>query len=169
MQYDYIQSLPMGVGGIPGTFPTGAVRDWLLEWSSSFAWSRTIVNDLFRWYKEAVQVEKLASWLPGSAGGNKTKTVEYIHEKTGIALPQIRSFLVALVTLSKKGEIDNKWLSIEKATSSDYISKISDFTTSYVKYVKWIGIAGVGVAALYFLSPIIKATFRKRKIKARRQ
>ncbi len=163
MQYSQISSMSMGFGGIPGTFPTGIVKGYLEEWYPRFAWTRSIVNDLFNWYKEAVLVEGMAAWVQGGSG-NKTETANYIQNKTGIESNVVRAFLVALGTLSKRGDIENKWVAISKPSSQkNVIAKYADKYEKTVKTGMVTAIVVASAAGLYFLSPAIKAIFKKRK------
>jgi len=166
MHYSQSQYMSMGTGGIPGTFPTGKVKAWLVEYYPRFKWTRTIVNDFFAWYKEAVQVEGLTPWIQ-TVVGDKTATKQYIANKTGSPPEIVASFLVALGTLAKNGEIDNKWVAVTKPTTQrnifektgDVLTKQSDTIKKVMTTVTVVGIA----AGLYFLSPAIKRIFKKRK------
>lgn len=160
MQFDMIQSQSMGIGGIPGTFPTGKVKDYLNDWGSGDVWTRVLVNDLYRWYKEAVQVKGLPNYIPGS--GNKLPTMEFIKANTGQKIYTIQEYLEALQTLAKSGEIDNKWLSITKPESSRILPDFPDIAEKAAKSIKWVGIGVASLAALYFLGPMIKKRRQKR-------
>ncbi len=166
MQYSISQHQSMGVGGIPGTFPTGTVKKWLDEFYPRFTWTRTIVNDFFNWYKEAVQVEGLAPWIQ-TVPGDKAATATYITNKTGSDPQVVKAFLVALGTLAKNGEIDNKWVAVKKPTTQrNILEKTSDAITKHSSTAKKVmtTVTVLGIAAsLYFLSPAIKGIFRKIK------
>ena len=168
MQYSQLQIMSMGVGGIPGTFPTGVVKGYLQEYYSRFDWTRTIINDLFKWYREAIQVEGLAPWIQGMPG-NKTATKEYIALKTGVRADVVAAFLVALGTLAKNGEIENKWVAVLKPTTDkNILDKTTDVFKKAVSITKpiMVTVTVVGIAAgLYFLSPAIKGIFKKKKRK----
>lgn len=160
--------MSMGVGGIPGTFPTGKVKDWLEEYYARFEWTRTIVNDFFAWYKEAVQVEGLTPWIQ-TVKGDKTATAQYIANKTGSDIKLVRAFLVGLSTLAKNGIIDNKWAAVSKPTTQrNILEKTGDVLTKHTgtakKVMTTVTVLGVAVS-LYYLSPIIKRVFKKKRKK----
>lgn len=154
-----------GVGFIPGTFPTGLVRNAIAEGlpESGLNWTRNKVNDLFYLYSDGIE-----AGFPVVKQGNFA-VMDYMMENSNYSESEIRVFLYYLLTLANSGEIEKKWLNPKLAAKSSSpiiraITPANSFSQTVEKTagaVKWGSIALLALAGIYFLWPVLK---RVRKI-----
>lgn len=147
----------LGVWGIPGTFPTL----WMgqaIEAISGQDWTRSKINRLYYWYKEAITKHGLRPFEEGNE-----EIGQWIAENSEYELNDVRIFMYVLLQEVKAEKIDIYfWNFKEPSTSIVNLAKDLDPKNIFNKFL-WI--AGISVAglALWYGGPIIARQFKKRK------
>lgn len=146
----------MGIMGIPFTFPTMTVMYHLDQELPAFKWTAEKVNNIYLYYKDAVE----NGFEPYGEGG--TPLVEHVKNESGYSLGEVRGVLSMIRILAKDGDIGLHFWKQDKPDSSfsksteNFISENKDAIGKIGSIIKWggIGIATIGV--LYVTWPIIK-------------
>ncbi len=170
---DYLQykSITSGAAYVPFTFPTRKVKNYIdINWEGvgDYDWTFKKIDNLYNWYKEGVLKEGLPAY--GIDRVDKFPLIKYMAEKTGLSTEEVQIFLDSVWSLVKRGTIENKWLAIKiptTATSAKIktaVSKYGDIIETQIKSVKWIALAVIIGAGVYFGWPVI-SKLRKRKKK----
>ena len=167
------KSSQMGVWGLPGTFPTNIMLEYIMDnfphlWKDE--WTRQKVNDIYFAYKQGLQSGDYVPWGQGT-GTQNADLVQYLANTSGHAEKDVRLWLMGLKTKVESGEIASEFLTQNAVsttpgqTISTAIAKpfksLGEFTEGTAKTVKWIGILAIIGIGLYFSWPVLKK-IRKR-------
>ena len=153
MQYTANQRL--GKWGIPGTFPTGEVKERLQEYYASGNWTREKVNQFYDSYRDAVKIHGQPIYDRGQVG------VKYfIEQNTNYPLDEITAFLQTIYDLSAEGKIDSRFWDINQ--QKDLIPDVGGNLENILKNVKWIGVLAIVGVGIYFAWPFLKRATRSR-------
>jgi len=151
------ESNKLGVVGIPGTFPTMYVAMALKDEIVIFDWHLEKVQNIYDFYKDAVQSGDFTPYGFGS-----TNLVEKISKQTGYEIGEVRAELAMIRALALDGDIDLFYWNQEHAESS-IPGQIENTVDTYKKAVsnlgstiKWGGIAILVVGGMYVFWPMIK-------------
>lgn len=151
----------MGIYGIPFTFPTSTVKNYLNNTVPQIEWTRSLINDIYESYKKGILTQNYKPYLWEDSEGIHFAIREFIVNDTGIDEVTIASVLIAIKELAGKGEIDNQYWNIQKQQEGFQASNVVDFIKKQQNVVKWGSIAVLVLIGLWFGWPIIK-NFRKK-------
>lgn len=144
----------LGIWGIPGSFPTGKVRDYLENnyAVTGWTWTRRMVNDLYYWYLDALDKGK-----PIFVPGKQPEAGLYMAEKSKVEKRFVFLFLLGLRNIALKGLIPNKWYTdvIPDSAQERADFGIEDFIKNVKVILAWSGIILVGGTGLYVTWPLI--------------
>lgn len=155
----------MGAWGLPGTFPTGAVKRAIQDNVPSQAgeWNRNKVNDLYLLYKDGIQ-DGMKPYQQGQTG-----ILTWMRSRTNVPDAQVSMFLYTLYTLAQDGRIDQQYWDIqiqeERAILPNIIPDIPGTITKTLSTVKWVSIAAVVLVGGYYALPFFKKMTKSKRRK----
>lgn len=165
----------MGTYGLPGTFPTSQLVDELnkfdplIKQGKRTPWSRDAVNSLYFHYKGGVESGEILSLDKG----DHEEIVSFIQKHSGLKDQWIEQFVTVLNWMGTKGMIPPIYIEVIRPagdpieTGTDKLKEVGkgvgDFTMKYLNTFKWLGIAAITGAGLYFGYPIYKSMTSKGK------
>lgn len=170
---DYRNSLVMGIGGMPGTFPTNTVLVGMyaqLTKPERFRFTRTNVNAMWYAYKDAVLNERMDVW----GDGKGTATREYMQEVTGYSPADILIWLKTVYELARTGKIKSYFWNFD-LTQAPAATKLFDTIGKKARSLGKTGnvvLAVVGIGTLlfgggYLLNKVNKFNKAKKKLTGR--
>ena len=145
----------IGLAFIPFTFPTHLVLLDITKNDPPGDWTLKKVQSMYEWYEDAVQNQRLPIYGPGA-----TSTVEYVADKTGYPLGEVRLFFLHLYKLTGSGDVNPKYLNQVVPEGKTLTLPWLDKTE---RVMKWGGALVIGGAIIYFSWPLIAKSFLKRR------
>lgn len=151
------QNQKMGIAGIPGTFPTGTILFELKKELPIFDWTYKKVDNIYLYYKDALNSGDFEPYGPGG-----TDLVEWISEKSGYGVGEVRGELAIIRSMAQTGDIDSYYWTQNKPASSITKKIESAITSTGVTFqqfgtaIKWVGIILISGGVLYVTWPMIK-------------
>lgn len=165
----------MGTFGLPGTFPTQKMVDQLNTLNEfEDPWNRDMVNTIYYQYKSGVQDGSI-DWYNTDKypQASFAPQVDYVDEKTNINRSLIVEFFFILEHLTNMGEINQVYIQIQRP-EADPVSQIEnipgkagEFLENYWVKFRFLVFAGLGVAGLFLLWPVISKQIAARKVKTK--
>lgn len=159
----------LGVFGIPGTFPTGVITDYIQQRDPSQEWTRDLVNTLYFNYKEGI-TDNLIPYFRSEENkpifdpetfeviSGAHRSIVYLQKKTNLGYDRISRFLMGIENLVKAGQVDIQFLTIETPGLIPGLKIPKIFEG--LKAVQGIGIVLLIGIAVYFAWPYLTAQRR---------